>query len=54
MQQIAELDLPGYAIGGLAVRRDASGEYDTIEAVEAYMPEGSHATSWASAAGQTS
>jgi queuine tRNA-ribosyltransferase len=38
MQQIAELDLPGYAIGGLAVGETHQEMYDTIEAVEAYMP----------------
>ncbi len=38
MQQIAELDLPGYAIGGLAVGETAEEMYDTIEAVEPYMP----------------
>ena len=38
MQAIAELDLPGYAIGGLAVGETHQEMYDTIEAVEAYMP----------------
>ncbi len=38
MQQIAELDLPGYAIGGLAVGETHQEMYDTIEAVEDYMP----------------
>ena len=38
MQEIAELDLPGYAIGGLAVGETHQEMYDTIEAVEAYMP----------------
>jgi queuine tRNA-ribosyltransferase len=38
MQQIAELDLPGYAIGGLAVGETHREMYDTIEAVEEYMP----------------
>ncbi|MBR5390601.1 MAG: tRNA guanosine(34) transglycosylase Tgt [Clostridia bacterium] len=38
MQQIAELDLPGYAIGGLAVGEPAETMYDIIEAVEPYMP----------------
>ncbi|MBP3334252.1 MAG: tRNA guanosine(34) transglycosylase Tgt [Clostridia bacterium] len=38
MQQIAELDLPGYAIGGLAVGEEASVMYETIDAVEPYMP----------------
>lgn len=39
MKQIAELDLPGYAIGGLAVGETAAEMYETIEAVEAHMPE---------------
>lgn len=38
MKRIAELDLPGYAIGGLAVGETAEEMYDTIEAVEEYMP----------------
>ncbi len=38
MQQIAELDLPGYAIGGLAVGEEASVMYETIDAVEPFMP----------------
>lgn len=38
MKQIAELDLPGYAIGGLAVGESHQEMYDTIEAVEEYMP----------------
>ena len=38
MQRIAELDLPGYAIGGLAVGESTQEMYDTIEAVEAHMP----------------
>ncbi len=38
MKRIAELDLPGYAIGGLAVGETRQEMYDTIEAVEAYMP----------------
>lgn len=38
MKKIAELDLPGYAIGGLAVGETAQEMYDTIEAVEEYMP----------------
>ena len=38
MKQIAELDLPGYAIGGLAVGETADEMYDIIEAVEPYMP----------------
>ena len=38
MKRIAELDLPGYAIGGLAVGESHREMYDTIEAVEEYMP----------------
>lgn len=38
MQRIAELDLPGYAIGGLAVGETAEEMYDIIEAVEHHMP----------------
>ena len=38
MKKIAELDLPGYAIGGLAVGETHEEMYDTIEAVEAHMP----------------
>ena len=38
MKKIAELDLPGYAIGGLAVGETHQEMYDTIEAVEKYMP----------------
>lgn len=38
MKQIAELDLPGYAIGGLAVGETAQEMYRIIEAVEPYMP----------------
>ena len=38
MKQIAELDLDGYAIGGLAVGETAEEMYETIEAVEPYMP----------------
>ena len=39
MCRIAEMDLPGYAIGGLAVGEEAEEMYATIEAVEPYMPE---------------
>jgi len=39
MKRIADLDLPGYAIGGLAVGETTQQMYDTIEAVEEYMPE---------------
>ena len=38
MKEIAELDLPGYAIGGLAVGEEASVMYEVIEAVEPHMP----------------
>jgi len=38
MKKIASLDLPGYAIGGLAVGETHQEMYDTIEAVEEYMP----------------
>jgi queuine tRNA-ribosyltransferase len=38
MKQIAELDLPGYAIGGLAVGESTEEMYRIIEAVEPYMP----------------
>ena len=38
MKRIADLDLPGYAIGGLAVGETHQEMYDTIEAVEEYMP----------------
>lgn len=39
MKAIAELDLAGYAIGGLAVGESTGEMYDTIEAVAEYMPE---------------
>ena len=39
MKRIAELDLPGYAIGGLAVGETTEQMYDTIEIVEEHMPE---------------
>ena len=38
MKKIAELDLPGYAIGGLAVGETTREMYDTIEALEPHMP----------------
>ena len=38
MKQIAELDLEGYAIGGLAVGESHGEMYDTIEIVEEHMP----------------
>ena len=39
MKSIAELDLPGYAIGGLAVGESADVMYDIIDNVEEYMPQ---------------
>ncbi len=39
MQEIAKLDLDGYAIGGLAVGEPAEDMYRIIEAVEPYMPQ---------------
>ena len=38
MDAIAALDLPGYAIGGLAVGESTQEMYDTIDAVEEHMP----------------
>lgn len=38
MQEIAELDLDGYAIGGLAVGESTEEMYQIIEAVEPHMP----------------
>ncbi len=38
MKQIVDLDLDGYAIGGLAVGETAEEMYSIIEAVESYMP----------------
>ena len=38
MKQIADLDLDGYAIGGLAVGEPAEVMYHIIETVELYMP----------------
>ena len=38
MKKIAELDLPGYAIGGLAVGETHQEMYNTIQAVEEFMP----------------
>ena len=38
MKQIAQLDLPGYAIGGLAVGESAEEMYRIIDAVEPHMP----------------
>lgn len=38
MKRIADLELPGYAIGGLAVGETHQEMYDTIEAVEEWMP----------------
>lgn len=39
MKEIAELDLNGYAIGGLAVGEPAEVMYDIIETVEPFMPQ---------------
>ena len=39
MQEIAKLDLPGYAIGGLAVGESTETMYEIIDAVEPYMPQ---------------
>ncbi len=39
IKQIMEMDLDGYAIGGLAVGESAEIMYDVIEAVEPLMPE---------------
>jgi len=38
MRRIVELDLPGYAIGGLAVGETAEEMYDVIDTVEEHMP----------------
>lgn len=38
MKKIADLDLAGYAIGGLAVGETAAEMYETIETVEPFMP----------------
>ena len=38
MQKIAELELPGYAIGGLAVGESTETMYEIIEALEPHMP----------------
>ncbi len=38
MKAITELDLPGYAIGGLAVGESTEEMYETIEVVEEHMP----------------
>jgi queuine tRNA-ribosyltransferase len=38
MQEIAKLDLDGYAIGGLAVGESAEVMYDIIDVVEPHMP----------------
>ena len=40
MKRIAELDLAGYTIGGLAVGETTQEMYDTIEVVEEHMPAG--------------
>ena len=38
MQKIAEFDLPGYAIGGLAVGEETDVMYNIIDTVEPHMP----------------
>ena len=38
MKQIAQLDLPGYAIGGLAVGEPTEVMYEIIEQLDPYMP----------------
>jgi len=38
MNRIAELDLPGYAVGGLAVGEETQVMYDIINIVEPHMP----------------
>ncbi|NLB29584.1 MAG: tRNA guanosine(34) transglycosylase Tgt [Clostridiales bacterium] len=38
MKRISELDLPGYAIGGLAVGESLEEMYDIVETVEEHMP----------------
>ena len=38
MKRISEFDLPGYAIGGLAVGEEADVMYHVIDAVEPFMP----------------
>lgn len=38
MKQIADMDLDGYGIGGLAVGETAQEMYSVIEAIEPYMP----------------
>ena len=38
MKRIADLELPGYAIGGLAVGESTEKMYEIIEAVEPHMP----------------
>lgn len=39
MRDIAKLDLPGYAIGGLAVGETTQEMYDIIDAVEPFAPD---------------
>ena len=39
MKKIAELDLPGYAIGGLAVGEPTNVMYDLVEALNPHMPQ---------------
>ncbi len=39
MKKIAELDLPGYAVGGLAVGESTQTMYEILEALEPYLPQ---------------
>ena len=39
MKEISELDLPGYAIGGLAVGEPAEVIYHIIDEIQEYMPQ---------------
>ena len=39
MEEIAQLELPGYAIGGLAVGESTETMYEIIDAVEPHMPQ---------------
>jgi queuine tRNA-ribosyltransferase len=40
MERIVKLELPGYAIGGLAVGEETGAMYDIIDTVEPHMPPG--------------
>lgn len=46
MKEIADLDLDGYAIGGLAVGEPKEDMYRIISAVEPYMPAAKTAVSY--------